>query len=136
MKKLEPGDRYSTEFSFSHADIELFAQMSDDTNNIRHDSAGAAKYAIGTVVIPGALCATKLAGIYGTQFPGRGAVYASEFVRWLYPMFVGVLYTVDVTVKRVDHKRHRARLDTAVRNKETNVIVAVSVAEIVHEELL
>lgn len=136
MKKLAVGDTYSTEFSISKEDIDLFTTMSGDTNNIHFDIEAAVRSAIGAIAVPGILSASKVSGVHGTQFPGHGTVYASEYLKWRRPIFVGVVYTVEVRVTRIKPIRQRAKLHTIVRRKDTNQIALITFAEVVHKQLI
>ena len=136
IQKLVVGDTYSTEFSISKEDLDRFTAMSGDNNNIHFDLEAAARSPIGALAVPGILSASKVSGVHGTQFPGHGTVYATEYLKWRRPMFVDVVYTIDVRVTRIKRDRHRAKLHTIVRRKDTNQVSLITFAEIVHKELI
>ena len=122
IEDLAAGDMRSLAKTIGHAEIAVFAELSEDRNPIHLcDEAGRASV-FGERVAHGMLSASLFSAIIGERLPGRGTVYLSQSLRFRAPVRVGDEVTATVTVLSVDRERRRARLICEARVGETLVI--------------
>ena len=122
VEDLAPGDARSLAKTIGHAEIAVFAELSEDRNPIHLcEDAGRASV-FGERVAHGMLSASLFSAIIGERLPGRGTIYLSQSLRFRAPVRVGDEVTATVTVLSVDPERRRARLMCEARVGETLVI--------------
>ena len=87
--KIEKGEKYSKEFSFSFEQVRQFAELSGDTNPIHLDKEYAAELGFADTIVHGFLTGSVLSKIIGTEFPGEGSIYLSQSLSFRAPVFPG-----------------------------------------------
>lgn len=87
--KIEKGDKYSKEFSFSFEQVKQFAELSGDTNPIHLDKEYATGLGFADTIVHGFLTGSVISKILGTEFPGEGTIYLSQSLSFRAPVFPG-----------------------------------------------
>lgn len=93
-------------------DLELFAEVSGDTNPVHLDEAYAKTTPFGGRIAHGMLSAGYISAVLGTKLPGPGAIYLSQSLRFRRPVRIGDEVTARVTIKSLDEKRGHVTLET------------------------
>jgi 3-hydroxybutyryl-CoA dehydratase len=93
-------------------DLELFAEVSGDTNPVHLDETYARTTTFGGRIAHGMLSAAYVSAVLGTKLPGPGAIYLSQSLRFRRPVKIGDEVTARVTVKALDQKRGHVTLET------------------------
>jgi 3-hydroxybutyryl-CoA dehydratase len=93
-------------------DLELFAEVSGDTNPVHLDEAYAKATQFGGRIAHGMLSAAYISAVLGTKLPGPGAIYLSQTLRFRRPVRIGDEVTARATVKALDDKRRHVTLET------------------------
>ncbi len=73
---LQVGNQFSKTLSFSHEQVALYCDLTGDHNAI-HRELVAARLRFPEardIIVPGGLIQTTVSGIFGTEFPGDGAI--------------------------------------------------------------
>jgi 3-hydroxybutyryl-CoA dehydratase len=98
------GQRATFSKTITEADIQAFAQLSGDRNPLHLDDAFARRTRFGRPVAHGVLVAGVISAVLGNVLPGPGAIYLSQTLKFLRPVFPGdtVTATVEVTAYRED----------------------------------
>jgi 3-hydroxybutyryl-CoA dehydratase len=98
------GQRAAFSKTITEADIQAFAQLSGDRNPLHLDDAFARRSRFGRPVAHGVLVAGVISAVLGNVLPGPGAIYLSQTLKFLRPVFPGdtVTATVEVTAYRED----------------------------------
>jgi 3-hydroxybutyryl-CoA dehydratase len=98
------GQRATFSKTISEEDIKAFAQLSGDRNPLHLDDAFARRSRFGRPVAHGVLVAGVISAVLGNVLPGPGAIYLSQTLKFLRPVFPGdtVTATVEVTAYRED----------------------------------
>ena len=136
MNKLSVGEKFMLDFRFTKEDVDRFMDLSGDYNEIHFDERAAARCAIGKIAVPGLLSGQVFSRILGTLFPGHGTVYRSQTLQFRKPMFIGINYAAEVTVLEVEPHRHRAKVSTVIREKESGEVKLDGEAVVIHLERL
>jgi 3-hydroxybutyryl-CoA dehydratase len=101
---LTVGQRATFSKTITEADIKAFAELSGDKNPLHLDDAFARRSRFGRPVAHGVLVAGVISAVLGNVLPGPGAIYVSQTLEFLRPVFPGdtVTATVEVTAYRED----------------------------------
>ena len=101
---LTVGQRATFVKTITRADIEAFAVVTGDRNPLHLDGAFARRSRFGRPIAHGALVAGVISAALGMVLPGPGAIYLSQTLKFLRPVFPGdtVTATVEVTAYRAD----------------------------------
>lgn len=109
------GEQVKVSYVISDSDILKFAEISGDYNPVHFDNSFASKTLFGRKIAHGIISIAKFSGIFGMDLPGMGALWESQEVRFLGPVFVGVQYTAVAEVTEV--RRNRIMFDTWVEGE-------------------
>jgi 3-hydroxybutyryl-CoA dehydratase len=116
---LKIGDRFEHEYSYTQQEVNLYAEVSGDTNPL-HTNEEAGKASIfGRCIIHGFLGASVFTKIFGALWYADGHIYMKQSMTWLKPMFVGTTYTAVITVKEIFPGKNRVLYECAVYDKAT-----------------
>ena len=110
---MNVSDNFVFEFSFTQEQVDLFAKVTGDFNPVHLDESFAAESIFGTRIIHGLLAGSVFSKIIGMHFPGNGAIYLSQTMNFLKPMFVGTNYCAELKVIE-NPKANRFRIKTTV----------------------
>lgn len=113
VEDLEPGMSAVLSKTFSERDVELYAQVSTDTNPLHLDESFAARTRVGGRVLHGMITAGLVSALIGTRLPGPGCLWMGLDIRFLAPVRIGETVHARATVTEVDRNKQRARLNVA-----------------------
>lgn len=119
---MELNEYFEMTFSFTQEQVELFARVTGDYNPIHLDDAYAAKSIFKTKIMHGFLSASVFSKIIGMHFPGNGAVYLSQTLDFVKPMYVNTSYKAIVKVIESITEKNRFILETTIHNNVNNEI--------------
>lgn len=88
-KEYKTGDKAEYIRRFHAAEVEAFAQISEDDNPIHLDDQFAAATVFKRRVVHGILTLSMFSKIFGTIYPGTGGIYLYQSARFLRPVFIG-----------------------------------------------
>jgi acyl dehydratase len=131
---LEIGQTYSHDFTFSQDEVNRFAEVTGDKNPVHTDSEFAAKTLFKVPIMHGMLGAALFSKVFGVLFPGEGTIYLSQTLNFLRPMFVDTNYEAIFTVKDIMKEKHRAIIETAIKDKTTGKICTTGEATVMNTE--
>jgi len=102
--RLAVGQRASVSKTITAADIRTFAAVTGDHNPLHLDEAFAGRSRFGRPIAHGILVAGVISAALGTALPGPGAIYLSQALKFLRPVYPGdtVTATVEVIAYRED----------------------------------
>ncbi len=123
IDELKVGDSASLSKAFSQEDINDFARISGDVNPVHLDKEWAEQTMFKGRIAHGLMTAGLLSAIFGTKLPGTGAIYMSQSLKWLAPVYPGDELTATVTVKEIVPEKNRAVFDTVVKCGDKDIIV-------------
>jgi 3-hydroxybutyryl-CoA dehydratase len=102
-------------------DLELFAEVSLDTNPMHMDDEYAAGTRFGQRIAHGMLSAGLISAVLGTKLPGPGAIYVSQSLEFKAPVYIGDELIAKATVTELGEKR-RVTLATEVSKADGTVV--------------
>ena len=117
IEDFQPGQRASFRKTFTDEDVRLFIEITGDSNPLHTDEAFAASSRFGRRIVHGMLAASLFSTMVGMLLPGTGAIYRSQTLRFLLPVYVGDTVTAHFVVRSVDRARHRLEIDAWIENE-------------------
>ena len=131
---IEVNQVYTHEFSFSQEEVNQFAQVTGDKNPVHTDAEYTATTMFKRPIMHGMLSASLFSKVFGTLFPGEGTIYLKQSLNFLKPMYVDVSYEAVFTVKEVVLEKHRAIVETSIKDKTTGVVCTSGEATVMNTE--
>ena len=132
--KIQEGQVYEEEFSFSQEEVNQFAKVSGDDNPIHIDAEYAANTSFKKPIMHGFLAGSVFSRLIGTKFPGEGTVYLKQSMAFRRPMFVGVPYKAILTVTMANANRHIAQIETKIVGVEDGKAYLTGEAQVMNAE--
>ena len=114
---FQPGQHVTLSKTFTEEDVRRFIEITGDVNPLHVDEAFAAGTQFGRRVLHGMLTASILSTMVGMLLPGTGAVYRSQTIAFLRPVYIGDTVTAHFVVRAVDRVRHRLQIDSWIENE-------------------
>ena len=111
------GQHVSFTKKFTEDDMQRFIEITGDVNPLHVDEEFARKTKFGRRVLQGMLTASIFSTMVGMLLPGTGAIYQSQTIRFLLPVYVGDTVTAHFVVRSVDRARHRLEIDAWIENQ-------------------
>ena len=108
----ELGQRFTTGIDIDHALVAKFAEFSGDLNPIHVDAVVAREFGHPKPVAHGAILVAIISRMIGMEIPGPGAVWLSQNVEWLQPVYVGD--RISVTLEITEYSQGASLLTLAV----------------------
>lgn len=131
-EKIQSGDTFTHQFSFSQADVEAFAEVSGDKNPVHLDASYAAQTMFKRPIMHGFLGASVFSKVFGTLFPGEGTIYLKQSLEFLRPMYVDTTYEAVFTVKSTNEERHRGIISCEIKDTEKEKVTLRGEAELMN----
>ena len=119
---IEINQVYTHEFQFSQREVEQFAEVTGDKNSVHLNAEYAATTMFKKPIMHGMLSASLFSKVFGTLFPGEGTIYLKQSLSFLRPMYVDTAYVAVFMVKEVVKEKHRAVVETVIKDKLTDAV--------------
>jgi len=117
IEDFQVGQRASFTKTFTDEDVRRFVEITGDRNPLHVDDEFAAKSQFARRVLHGMLSASILSTMVGMLLPGTGAIYRSQTIQFLRPVYVGDTLTAHFVVRSIDREQHRLEIDTWIENQ-------------------
>jgi phosphotransacetylase/acyl dehydratase len=121
--EIKIGDSASLSRTLTKEDIELFAVMSGDVNPVHVDEAFAHDDMFHKIIAHGMWSGALISTVLGTELPGAGTVYRSQTLNFRYPVVLGDIVVVTVTVRGKNAVNQCTVLDCRVVNQDGQVVI-------------
>lgn len=121
--KFKPGDTASLSKTIRDEDIRAFAELSGDFNPVHLDDEFARTTRFGRRIAHGMLSASLISTVLGTKLPGQGAIYLSQTIQFLAPVFPGDTVTAKVTVTKIKEGKPILTLETVCENQRGEILI-------------
>jgi len=122
IHNLSVGEKAEFSKMISQQDVTQFAELTGDKNPLHLDE----EYAKGTMfqkpVVHGAMITGLISAVLGMKLPGPGALYASQELRYLKPVFIGDSVTAFAEVKEIITEKNRVIFRTGCTNQNRELV--------------
>jgi 3-hydroxybutyryl-CoA dehydratase len=132
---FEIGEEATLSHNVTNYDIQTFSEITGDANPIHIDDDYAKNTRFGGRIAHGFFVAGLVSAVLGTQLPGPGAIYVSQQLRFIGPVYPGDTIIARVKVLAWDGIKGRMTLLTEVTN-QNNFIVLTGEAQLVISSFL
>jgi len=122
IEDMEIGLARSITKTMGAAEIDMFAEVSEDRNPIHLDEAAGAASVFKSRVAHGMLSASLFSALLGECLPGHGTIYLGQNLRFTAPVRLGDTVTATVTVAAIDPAKRRVNLECIAHVGDTVVI--------------
>ncbi len=117
------GEQASLTRTITEADVNTFAALTGDVNPIHVDKEYASKSRFGRRVAHGTLTGGLIGAVLANRLPGPGAIYLSQQLEFVAPVFLGDTVTAVVEVTSWRPEKRIITLKTAAYNQEDRQVV-------------
>jgi 3-hydroxybutyryl-CoA dehydratase len=117
------GQRASFTKTVTESDVTTFAGLIGDFNPIHVDAEYARKSRFGQRVAHGIFTAGLISAVLGNKLPGPGAIYLSQQIEFLAPVFIGDTITASVEVSAWRPEKRIITLKTDAYNQADKQVV-------------
>lgn len=117
IESLREGDMVRWGHQVTVEDIDRFAEVSGDDNPIHMDAGFARERGFRGRVVHGMLLGAFLSRVLGTKLPGAGALWLSQSLRFVQPVYVNDRIEVIVKVRYKSESLRMMVLETIVLNE-------------------
>jgi 3-hydroxybutyryl-CoA dehydratase len=117
IEDFEVGEHASFTKTFTEADLQRFIEITGDTNPLHVDDVFAASTPFGRRIVHGMLTASLFSTMVGMLLPGTGAIYRSQTIRFLLPVYLDETVTAHFVIRAVDRAKHRMEIDAWIENE-------------------
>jgi 3-hydroxybutyryl-CoA dehydratase len=108
------GDVFTHDITYTQEQVNLYAQISGDTNPLHIDVQAGKDSMFGKNIIHGHFSASVFTKIFGVLYFADGHIYMKQSCMFLKPMFVDTLYQAVITVKEIYPEKNRVLYETKV----------------------
>jgi acyl dehydratase len=116
IEDFEVGQSAQVTRTFTDEDVRRFVKITGDSNPLHVDDRFAAETRFGRRIVHGMLTASLFSTLAGMLLPGTGAIYRSQTLRFLRPVYVGDTVTAHFVVRSIDRSRHRLEIESWIEN--------------------
>src|SRR5438309_3912976 len=96
--------------------MQRFIEITGDVNPLHVDEEFARKTRFGRRVLHGMLTASIFSTMVGMLLPGTGAIYRSQTINFLLPVYVDDTVTAHFEVRSIDVTKHRLVIESWIEN--------------------
>ena len=121
--KIKVGDRASVTKTITEDDIQTFGDLTGDHNPLHFDEDHARRTRFGQPISHGMLTGALFSPIIAHQIPGEGAIYLSQSLKFVAPVFAGDTITAELKVTRVREDKQIVTLEGVARNQRGEVVI-------------
>lgn len=111
---IKPGDVFTHDFSYTQEQVNLYAQISGDTNPLHINPETGKASMFGRNIVHGHFSASVFTKIFGVLLHADGHIYMKQNTTFLKPMFVNTPYQAVITVKEIFPEKNRVLYETKV----------------------
>lgn len=108
--------------TLSETDLYLYAGITGDLNPVHVDEEYAKKTKFKKRIAHGLLTASYICMPLGMYLPGPGTIQISQFLEFLYPVYIGDTISVNLEVTEVLEKG-RLRIRTILKNQNDDTVI-------------
>lgn len=122
IEDLKPGMSESFSKTVTERDVELFGEVSGDTNPVHFDEEFAKNTIFKGRIAHGVLSASYISTVLGMKMPGPGTIFMSLTTRFKAPVRIGETVTATCTVREVVPEKRRVLFDCVCKVKDVTVV--------------
>jgi acyl dehydratase len=123
---LKVGQKASIQKIITEDDISNFVEMTGDKNPLHVDALFAEQTFFGQRIVHGMLSASLFSTLVGMHIPGTGAIYKSQTLEFLRPVFIGDTLTAWFEIIAIDPEKELIEVNSWIENQDGKKVVTGS----------
>ena len=124
--EISLGKAYTYSRTFTEYDVRNYANLSADDNVVHLDAELATETIFGQRVVHGIFVAGMFSKIFGTIYPGTGAIYLEQNLKFLRPVFFNDVTTARVTLTEFNTEKRHGTFTTECFNSRNEKVLTGS----------
>ncbi len=121
--RFHVGQRASWSKTITQADLDHFIAITEDVNPLHVNDDYARDSFFGQRIAHGMLSASLFSTMVGMVLPGRGAIYRSQTLEFLKPVFIGDTLTAVFEVETIEPEENRMTLTSWIENQRGEMVI-------------
>jgi acyl dehydratase len=121
---LKVGQKASLKKIITQEDISNFIEITGDENPLHVDALFAEQTFFGRRIAHGMLSASLFSTLVGMHIPGTGAIYKSQTLEFLRPVFIGDTLVAWFEIIAVDPEKELIEIKSWIENQDGQKVVA------------
>ena len=128
---LKVGQKASLTKTITEEDLSHFIAITGDTNPLHVDESFAKQTFFGQRIAHGMLSVSLFSTLVGMHIPGIGAIYKSQTLEFLRPVFIGDTLCAFFEIVAIDPEKEKIEIKSWIENQDgENVIEGKTVASL------
>ena len=123
IEDFQVGQHVTFTKTFTEEDMQRFIEITGDVNPLHVDEEFARRTPFGHRVLQGMLTASIFSTMVGMLLPGSGAIYRSQTLNFLLPVYLGETVTAHFVVRAIDRAKHRLTIDAWIENADGKRVI-------------
>ena len=123
MTTFGEGSSASFTKTITEADVVLYAGVTGDTNPLHIDAEYARTSRFGQRIAHGMLTAGLISTVIGTKLPGPGAIYMSQMLQFMAPVYLGDTITASGMITSWDGGKGPMTIETVCVNQREEQVL-------------
>jgi len=120
---LKVGQTASLQKTIIEEDVALFIKITGDENPLHVDDEFARQTFFGQRIAHGMLSAALFSTLVGMHLPGVGAIYKSQSLEFLGPVFLGDTLKACFEITAIDPEREEIEINSWIENQAGTTVV-------------
>jgi 3-hydroxybutyryl-CoA dehydratase len=120
---LKAGQKASLQKKITEDDLSHFIAITGDKNPLHVDALFAEQTFFGQRIAHGMLSASLFSTLVGMHIPGTGAIYKSQTLEFLRPVFIGDTLTAWFEIIAIDPEKERIEIKSWIENQNGQEVV-------------
>lgn len=120
---LKIGQKASLTKTITEEDLSHFIGITGDTNPLHVDDSFARKTFFGQRIAHGMLSASLFSTLVGMHIPGIGAIYKSQTLEFLRPVFIGDTLCAWFEIAKIDDKKEEIIINSWIENQDGDIVI-------------
>jgi 3-hydroxybutyryl-CoA dehydratase len=120
---LKAGQKASLQKKITEDDLSHFIAITGDKNPLHVDVLFAEQTFFGQRIAHGMLSASLFSTLVGMHIPGTGAIYKSQTLEFLRPVFIGDTLTAWFEIIAIDPEKERIEIKSWIENQNGQKVV-------------
>lgn len=122
--KLGIGAKYSENRTIEELDINRFIELTGDNNPVHTSDEAAKAQGFKSRIAHGLLSTSFFSAILATKFPGPGAIYLGQSMKFHAPVYLNEMLTYELEVVAQKDGKPIFTISTIVKNSSDDVLVS------------
>jgi len=120
---LKIGQKVSIKKTITQEDLSHFIAITGDKNPLHVDESFAKQTFFGQKIAHGMLSASLFSTLVGMHIPGIGAIYKSQTLEFLRPVFIGDTLCAWFEVVGIDQEKEEISIKSWIVNQDGEIVI-------------